>query len=479
MIPLLSFDGQLKRPAYAMASLGAFFSQHLLVAVALALLHQPLATPWWFWISPLRTFVGIATVGGGMPMPLLLVAMGLTLLVGWVLAALAFRRTRDAGRYDVLAALALVPAVQIPVILWLSLAPSGSEPASPLAAPETTPSPADSAATRPELWSVVEGLLLGMAISVGVVALGAVVMRTYGYALFLGAPLLIGLAVAYVANRKVGVGTRRTLLLIVGALTLGGVALLGVALEGIVCLILASPIIGAAGVVGGLFGQALARRGHRGRRTTLASVAVLPLLLAAEALLPPKAGFESLESVDVAAPPAAVWDAVVHMGPIPDAPAPPFRWGLAYPLRGVIHGQGVGAIREGVFSTGVAYERVTQWQPERKLSFIVLSDPPTMRELSPYQTVHAPHVSGYFRTLDARFTITPLADGRTRLTLATRHELDLEPALYWVPLARWAVHANKVRVLANFQHQAEAAAAKPRAIPAPVVFHKARATLGL
>jgi len=69
-------------------------------------------------------------------------------------------------------------------------------------------------------------------------------------------------------------------------------------------------------------------------------------------------------------------------------------------------------------------------------------------------------VKGYFHTIDARFTLTPLADGETRLTLATRHELDLEPALYWIPFAEWATHANKVRVLNHFKQQAEASVAR-------------------
>ena len=84
-----------------------------------------------------------------------------------------------------------------------------------------------------------------------------------------------------------------------------------------------------------------------------------------------------------------------------------------------------------------------------------------MREISPYRHVNAPHVVGYFKTLDARFTITPLADGKTRLSLATRHELDLEPALYWAPIAEWATHENKVRVLEHFRRQAEAHRAAP------------------
>jgi hypothetical protein len=218
---------------------------------------------------------------------------------------------------------------------------------------------------------------------------------------------------------------------------------------------MAAPLIALAGLVGALVGRAMARAGVR-RRSTLSSFAFAPVMMAIELVLPPHAAFDSVESVEVAAPPAAVWDAVVHMGPIPEPPAAPFRWGLAYPVRGRIWGEGVGAVRQGVFSTGIAYERVTGWRPDQELDFVVLSDPPSMRELSPYR-VHAPHDLGYFRTTEARFTITPLRHGLTRPTLATRHELDLEPALYWLQFGEWATHANKVRVLRHFKAQAERA----------------------
>jgi hypothetical protein len=81
-----------------------------------------------------------------------------------------------------------------------------------------------------------------------------------------------------------------------------------------------------------------------------------------------------------------------------------------------------------------------------------------MHEVSPYERVYAPHVAGYFRTRDALFTITPLENGRTRLTLTTHHDLDLAPAPYWLPFAQWAVNTNKTRVLNHFRQQAERAA---------------------
>ncbi len=451
----LSLGAELGRPAYAIASIAVFFSQHLFAWLAFAVAGEPLATPWWFWLNPLRAMIPVGTIFSGPQPPvwLPLTAMAAVLVADGALVALAFRRAARVRGGEGLAALAVAPGLQVLIILWFCLAPERR----PAAPPEPT-SPSPSAAR-----SVALGMLTGVAICVGAVLISAVVLRTYGYGLFIASPFVIGLATAYVANRKGDLGVGRTLMLVCEALGLGGVALLGFALEGVICLLFASPLIAAMGVMGGLLGRALARLGRPGRGTTMMSIAVLPLLLGGEVVLPPRAGFESIESIEVAAPPMAVWDSVVHMGPIPGAPAAPFRWGLAYPMRGEIMGAGVGAIRRGVFSTGVAYERVTEWTPGRRLSFIVLSDPPTMRELSPYAHVNAPHVNGYFRTLDARFTITPLQDGRTKLTLATRHELDLEPALYWIPLAEWATHANKRRVLDHFRDQAEGrATAVPR-----------------
>jgi hypothetical protein len=98
---------------------------------------------------------------------------------------------------------------------------------------------------------------------------------------------------------------------------------------------------------------------------------------------------------------------------------------------------------------------VTEWIPNRKLAFVVESDVPSMRELSPYQHVHAPHAVGYFRTTLTSFELVPRADGGTEIVEQTSHQLKLEPVLYWLPMARWIVHLNNTRVLAHIKQQAE------------------------
>src|SRR5581483_12188357 len=126
-------------------------------------------------------------------------------------------------------------------------------------------------------------------------------------------------------------------------------------LEGAVCIVLASPLIAVFALVGGELGRWLARAVRRPIGPTVSAVALLPLALALEGQLQNTASFTLTDSVSVAAPPVVVWRAVTHMGAIKAQPSAIFRLGVAYPTAGLIHGEGVGATREGHFSTGVAY----------------------------------------------------------------------------------------------------------------------------
>jgi hypothetical protein len=73
---------------------------------------------------------------------------------------------------------------------------------------------------------------------------------------------------------------------------------------------------------------------------------------------------------------------------------------------------------------------VTEWIPNRKLAFVVVRDIPGMRELSPYENVHAPHIAGYFRTTCASFELIPRANGGTDIVERTWHELRIDPVPY-------------------------------------------------
>jgi uncharacterized membrane protein YhaH (DUF805 family) len=471
MESLFSFKGQIRRLPYALWSFGAFFSQHLVTLLILA--PDGVAPPseprfiedWWFYIRPLRPLAMDSQSSG----ILLLLALAYSLMVAWLLAALTFRRAANANITEWIAAAAMAPIVQIPVILLLCIIPPRPPPDPSLIAEVFDPAvPRSSAAARGSVarlgipdraasrWSAAaQGSIIGLGLTVASVAVGALVFGAYGYGMFVVSPFVVGAVTAYFGNREQDIGGGRTVVLVAGSVALSGVALLGVALEGLVCVILAAPLGLSIAVLGGVLGRAIALHTRRPPRQTLSAVAMLPLVFAIESVMAATTSFESVETIEVRAPPEAVWRSIVDMGSIDEPPALPFRLGVAYPLRSQIVGEGVGALRRGEFSTGTALERVTEWIPNRKLAFMILEDVPGMRELSPYEHVHAPHVVGYFRTKEASFELSARPDGTTEIVERTSHELRLEPALYWLPMARYVVHANNARVLAHIRRRAE------------------------
>jgi uncharacterized protein YndB with AHSA1/START domain len=209
-------------------------------------------------------------------------------------------------------------------------------------------------------------------------------------------------------------------------------------------------------LVGGAAGRAIARAGQS-RGNPLMSLALLPALFAIEAAMPPSVPIETRAAVEIDAPPAVVWAALTSGAPIASGPGLIGATGLAYPIRGRLLGAGVGTIRLGDFSTGTARERVTEWLPGRRLAFTVLRQPPAMEEMSPYRHVHAPHVNGYFATARTCFSLAATAGGHTRLTIEATHRLNIDPALYWEPLARLAIQLNVSRMLQDIRQKAEQA----------------------
>ena len=433
-----AFKGQMQRLPYALSTFGAFFSQHLVTLIVFSTQGRRLDLDWYFYLMPLRSFAKSGQASDVM----LLLALAVFLLVAWVLAALAFRRAADANLSGWIAAFAMAPVIQVPMMLFLCVVRSRS------------------AATMdhvglPDGWAAAQGVIVGMGVTLFAVAMGTLLFGSYSHGVFVVAPFVIGAAAAYIANRKGDVGASHTSKVVAIATLLGSIALVVTAIEGIVCIILAAPLGFGVALVGGMLGRAIALHSRRSVQQTLSGFALLPLVFAAEIFLPAITTFDTYATVEINAPPEMVWKSIVRMETIDGPLALPFRLGVAYPLRGEVIGEGVGASRIGEFSTGTAVERVTEWIPNRKLAFTVLRDVPAMRELSPYEHVHAPHVIGYFHTNYTSFELLPQQNGRTEVIERTSHSLKLEPILYWLPLARWVVHQNNARVLTHIKHQAE------------------------
>ena len=165
---------------------------------------------------------------------------------------------------------------------------------------------------------------------------------------------------------------------------------------------------------------------------------------------------EVRSSVEIAAPAEVVWKNVIAFPAIPEPDDLLFKTGIAYPQSARIEGEGVGAVRYCVFSTGAFVEPITAWEPGRRLGFDVRRSPAPMQEWSIYSRVTPPHLDGYLASRRGEFRLVALPGGRTRLEGSTWYELRIEPQGYWALFSDYLIHRIHQRVLAHIQHQAEA-----------------------
>jgi uncharacterized membrane protein YhaH (DUF805 family) len=371
----------------------------------------------------------------------------------WIGVSMSMRRAIDAGYSAWLALLFFVPGVNYAFMGLMSLLPADA------GAAERAPTPAP----RPyehRLPGALLAIAAGAAIGLGMLALSVYGLSSYGASLFLGTPFVMSAITGFLLNRRYPASRRETIEAAFMAVGItGGVTLL-TALEGAVCLVMALPLALALAAMGASLGRRIALHDRGPVSNALLAVVVLPLSSALEADRPPTALREVRSSVEVDAPTDVVWRDVVAFPPLPEPTDVVFRTGIAYPKSAEISGQGVGAVRRCVFSTGAFVEPITRWEPERRLSFDVASQPRPLHEWSPFADVAPPHLDGYFRSRRVEFRLTPLPGGRTRLEGSTWYEMRLYPEAYWVLFGDALIARIHGRVLRHVKRTAESEAAR-------------------
>lgn len=377
----------------------------------------------------------------------------------WIGLSMSVRRAANAGQSPWLGVLFLVPGANY--LLMFTLAALGTRVDAPWGPPMNSPfRPAPSADGAPLESSVRDSVLAvlgGVAVGLAMTALSVYGLRTYGAALFFATPFAMGVVTAVIGNRGPTRGLGSTIGLGAFTVVATGAAILLFALEGVVCLLMATPIAIAVSTVGSAIAWSILRQSRHGAATQVLGVFLvgLPGLAGLEARVTAPMLREVVSVREINAPPELVWRYVVGFGELPPPPEWFFRLGIAYPMRARIHGEGVGAVRHCEFSTGPFVEPITRWEPPHRLSFDVSSQPPSMTELSPYRHVNAPHLEGYMVSRRGEFRLIPLPGGRTRLEGSTWYTMAIFPERYWVVPAELLLHAIHGRVLAHVGNLAE------------------------
>jgi hypothetical protein len=284
-------------------------------------------------------------------------------------------------------------------------------------------------------------------------------LAAYGASLFLGTPLVMSAVAGYLYNRPRAHGWPSSIAVGLATVFFAGLALLLFALEGAICVAMALPLMLPLGVMGGAIGKAIAEATRRPPLEWTAVVLALPLLAGVESLLARSEEFVVLTAVEIDAPAAVVWKHVVEFPDLPPAREWYFKAGIACPQRARIVGTGPGATRYCEFTTGTFVEPITAWDEPRRLAFDVASQPAPMFELSPYKSVHPPHLDHHLQSTRGEFLLVPLSANRTRLEGRTWYVFQMFPQSYWTLWSDAMIHSIHSRVLMHIKRLSEQAGA--------------------
>lgn len=290
---------------------------------------------------------------------------------------------------------------------------------------------------------------------------GAFIPDGFGFALFLWVPIFVGL----VSSLLLGLGEPQSYRACLqcafysGAIASASILIFG--LQGILCIVMAAPIVIPGLAIGATMAYHLQRifdpRDPRILRTVLFLCALTPALLGFESRFDRTPPLRSVTtSVVVNAPPERVWGTVIEFPPIPEPTDWMLRTGIAYPTHATLEEHEGKLIRYCHFDTGPFVEPITAIEPPFRLAFDVASQPPPMAHLA-FADKPGPQLEPYFRSRNGEFALEALPDGRTRLTGTTWYTLGLWPQKYWLLWSDEIVHRVHRRVLEHIGNTVDAA----------------------
>jgi hypothetical protein len=214
--------------------------------------------------------------------------------------------------------------------------------------------------------------------------------------------------------------------------------------EGVICLLIVSPLFYVAVLAGALFGRILFRSDPT--RLQVSLLPLLALVALAEPLVRSDQEAAVTDELLIHAPPAKVWPQVKAFPPIQSAPRFwLFRLGLPYPLATTSAGDFLNADRQCIFSQDAVFkERVVDLVPQERLAFDIVESP------------QDPELIGHLTPHRGEFVLRDNADGTTTLVGSTWYTLHIRPLWYFDLWTHHIFRAVHLRVMEDIRRRAEA-----------------------
>jgi uncharacterized membrane protein YhaH (DUF805 family) len=462
---LWSWEGTMDRGPYALVGLIGFAVKHNLDRLVATIVFHRKWDLFNYWI-PLDRAVRITSLA---PADRTFLATMLVLSIPfiWVGVVLTMRRLRATGLPAWLVVLFFAPYLNLLFFITLCIYPSQRSDVAPRSLRIGGSRILKRIIPESNWGSAAIALVITSALGAAATELSVNALAIYGWGLFVALPFCLGLFSVLLYRYHRPRSLRSCLAVASLSVVLLGALLLAFAVEGLICLVMATPIALVLAWIGGSMGYAIQQKHWDHVQTGAAFGAIVlfvPLVMGTEALKPRELPLLQVSTqIEIAAPPETVWHFLVSFPTLPRPTEWPFRVGIAFPIRSTLMGSGLGAQRECQFSSGQFIEPIQVWEENRRLRFSISGEPLVMEELSPYGHIHTRHIDGqYFQAQDAEFVLTRLPNGHTLLAGTSRYRNRMWPVAYWSLWSDAIVHEIHLRVFRHIKNLAESEVTQAR-----------------
>jgi uncharacterized protein YndB with AHSA1/START domain len=262
------------------------------------------------------------------------------------------------------------------------------------------------------------------------------------FSIFVIVPVLIGLTSAYLVRdmqlrtiRYIGLSTINTMI----AIALSAIFLR----EGVICILIVSPLILIFITTGALVGKFIFRR--KNNTLNVSIIGALLLIFAADLLSDHEFTAKVSDTMIVNAPVEKVWPLVVEYEPITIKENYwLFKAGMPSPVQSTVDGHEAGAGRKCIFSNGYVFdEKMVVYKPNEELTFDIITQP------------RDPEIMGHIDIQRGQFILIDNGDGTTTLVGNSWYKLYVFPVVYFDVWAESITRNVHLRVMEHIKTQAE------------------------
>jgi hypothetical protein len=277
---------------------------------------------------------------------------------------------------------------------------------------------------------------------------------TYGWTLFLIIPFCIGLSCGYYSktfrSRAFLKGTFLVLIILAGISAL----LLGAGIEGSICILMAEGMLALPALLGMIAGYFI-RNAYR------AYVIGLIVMLNTSFTVFDSEDTTQIESIatetlTINASREKVWHVLTQPVNFSLHENMFFKAGVTYPTS-----MQLTYTREGKcflicnLNNGLASLEIEELDSLNRLRFRIPDDVQTMKELTPYKSLNAAHLKGYFHASYGEFTLEASDENKCTITAKTAYRYKITPAFYWRWWSDYLVNTMHRHVLEDIKIEAE------------------------